>query len=131
MTSAAIGHFARAFPEAETILELGSLEGGRTFGLARLPGVRRIVAIEGKPGNLERARFMESIYRTRKIEWVHANLETADLSQWGTFDAVFCQGILYHMFTRAIASGGSTSSTRRIRSEGSRRSRGGSRSDRC
>ncbi len=32
-----------------------------------------------------------------KISFVQANLETADLAAFGTFDAIFCCGLLYHL----------------------------------
>ena len=39
---------------ARTILELGSLEGGHTWGLATRPGVRKIFALEGRAANVRR-----------------------------------------------------------------------------
>ena len=43
-----VERFLRFAPEAKTILELGSLEGAQTFILARQPGVKRVVALEGR-----------------------------------------------------------------------------------
>ena len=46
--------FQEYFSNVEDILESGSLEGGHSFQLARLPNVRRVVAIEGRKSNVNR-----------------------------------------------------------------------------
>jgi hypothetical protein len=81
----------------KTILEMGALEGAQTFLLARHPGVRRVLAIEGREANLRRARLVQELLQVRNVEFVQANLEEADLSIYGAFDAVFCCGLLYHL----------------------------------
>ncbi|MDQ6809911.1 MAG: class I SAM-dependent methyltransferase [Verrucomicrobiota bacterium] len=92
-----IVQFWQALPNARTILELGSLEGGHTIGLARQPGVKRVLGIEGREKNLARARLAARLMQARKVEFARADLETTDLKQFGTFDAVFCSGLLYHL----------------------------------
>lgn len=92
-----IDQFFQSFPDAQNILELGSLEGGHTCALAMRPGVRRVIGVEGRPENIERARFIAMVYRVGHVEFVQANLETYDLSSLGRFDAVFCVGLLYHL----------------------------------
>ena len=92
-----IDQFSRFAPEAETILELGSLEGAQTFILARRPGVRRVLALEGREANLRKARFVQELLQVRNVEFAQANLEHAELAQFGKFDAVFCCGLLYHL----------------------------------
>lgn len=94
---ARIDQFFRFAPEAETILELGSLEGAQTFLLAERPGVRRVLALEGREKNLRKARFVQELLQVRDAEFAEANLEHADLAQFGKFDAVFCCGLLYHL----------------------------------
>jgi SAM-dependent methyltransferase len=89
--------FQQYFPEAQYILELGSLEGGHSFALAALPHVKRVVAIEGRKDNLERARFVQRVLKQDKVSFVHANLERFDLGRLGDFDVVFCSGVLYHL----------------------------------
>ena len=84
-------------PDATTILELGSLEGAHTFILAERPGVQRILALEGRERNLRKARFVQELLRIRNAEFAQANLEEARLAEFGTFDAVFCSGLLYHL----------------------------------
>ena len=94
---ARIDQFFRFAPEARTILELGSLEGAHTFILAQRPGVERVLAIEGRETNLRKARFLQRLLKVPNAEFVQANLENADLGRFGTFDAVFCSGLLYHL----------------------------------
>jgi len=92
-----IDRFFEFAPEVRTILELGSLEGAQTFLLARHPGVRRVLALEGRVANLRKARFVRELLGVRNAEFGRANLEEADLSIYGKFDAVFCCGLLYHL----------------------------------
>src|SRR3954462_6058783 len=48
-------------PEVKTILELGALEGAQTFIMAERPGVKRILALEGREKNLRKARFLQEL----------------------------------------------------------------------
>jgi len=89
--------FFGQFPEAHAILELGSLEGGHTIGLAKLRGVQRVLGLEGRQANLDRARFVQTLLGVTRVDFVLENLETVDLSHFGKFDAVFCVGLLYHL----------------------------------
>ena len=97
MNDGRISQFFHYFPNASTILELGALEGGHSFGLANQPTVKRVVAAEGRPSNIERALFVQGLIGTHKVEFVEANLEDFDILAFGNFDAVFCSGLLYHL----------------------------------
>jgi len=88
--------FLNSFPEARAILDLGSLEGGQTFQLAKRPGIQ-VLGIEGRQSNIERAKFAQRVLGIKNVKFVLADLETCDLSKFGQFDAVFCSGVLYHM----------------------------------
>ena len=89
--------FFRFAPNAANILELGALEGGHTFILAKRPGIKRILALEGRETNLRKARFLQELLRVKNAEFVKTNLEEGDLAALGKFDAVFCSGLLYHL----------------------------------
>lgn len=89
--------FFQYFPEASTILELGSLEGGHTFGLAQRPQVKRVLGIEGRQSNIDKAQFVQQLLNVDKVEFINANLEKTNLARWGQFDAIFCVGLLYHL----------------------------------
>ena len=87
--------FLDRFPDASRVLELGSLEGGHSFQLAQA-GLS-VVAIEGRAENIERARFVQDLLAVRDVRFVEGDLERAKLTDFGTFDAVFCLGLLYHL----------------------------------
>ena len=89
--------FFEQFPSLRFILELGSLEGAHAFDLARHPGVERVVGVEGRQSNCEKARFVQHVLGITNVQFVEANLENFDLGQLGVFDAVFCVGLLYHL----------------------------------
>lgn len=91
-----IEQFHAFAPEAETILELGALEGAHSFMLAQHPRVRRVLALEGRAANIRKAEFLKEIFGEHKVEFGQANLETDPLNV-GSFDAVFCSGLLYHL----------------------------------
>jgi SAM-dependent methyltransferase len=92
-----VQQFLEHFPNVGTILELGSLEGGHTFTLARHPGVERILAVEARAANIERAKFIGSLLGISNVQFKQANLEHLQLVSLGYFDAIFCCGLLYHL----------------------------------
>jgi SAM-dependent methyltransferase len=92
-----VERFFRFAPNAANILELGALEGAQTFILAERPGVKKVLALEGRAANLRKARFLQKLLRVENAEFAQANLEETDLSGYGKFDAVFCCGLLYHL----------------------------------
>jgi SAM-dependent methyltransferase len=92
-----IDQFFESFPSVCSILELGSLEGGHTFALARRPAIERVVGVEARATNIARARFVQELLRIDNANFVEGDLEKADLTTFGKFDAVFCSGLLYHL----------------------------------
>jgi SAM-dependent methyltransferase len=89
--------FVEYFKDARTILELGSLEGGHTFALSQHSHVERVLALEARADSIERARFVQELLKIKKAEFVQANLETVQLADYGSFDAILCSGLLYHL----------------------------------
>ena len=89
--------FSDCFPQARTILELGALEGGHSFGLAQLPNVEKVTAVEVRPQNIEHAKFVQGVLGIANVEFVELNLERAELDKLGEIDVVFCSGLLYHL----------------------------------
>lgn len=87
--------FWAAFPEARRVLELGSLEGGHTFELARHAG--HVTAIEARPANLRRASLAQRALGVGNVTFVGADVEVTGPDGFGRFDAVFCSGLLYHL----------------------------------
>ena len=96
-TDARLVQFHTAFPDARTILELGSFEGGHTACLARFEATTRVIGLEGRPENIARAQFVLKLFGVDNVELRHVNLEDLDLTTLGRFDAVFNVGLLYHL----------------------------------
>ena len=94
---ARITDFHAHFPDVTSILELGSLEGGHTVCLAQLPGVQRVVAIEGRPENIERAQLVVELLDLTNVTSCLGDLATLDPSTFGRFDVIFNCGLLYHL----------------------------------
>lgn len=92
-----VKYFFRYFPDVKTILELGSLEGGHTVALAQHPGVEKVIGIEGRKANIDKAKFIKKVFKIDNAEILEANIEDVNLSDFGQFDAVYCVGILYHL----------------------------------
>ena len=91
-----ISLFFDIFPDVKTILDLGSLEGGQTVELAKRAGTR-VTGIEGRDYNVQKANFIRELSGIGTVDFIYADLETARLSGFGVFDAVFCSGLLYHL----------------------------------
>ena len=87
--------FRERLPLPGRVLELGCMEGGRTFPLARRCG--QVLAIDVRREHLERARFMQRQLGLSNVTFFEADLETCDLQTLGQFDAVYNVGLLYHV----------------------------------
>ena len=81
-----------------SVLELGSLEGAHSAQIAAAPSVERLLCLEGRAENVRRARVaMEVLGLSQHVRVEHVDLDDADLSAFGHFDAAFCAGVLYHL----------------------------------
>jgi len=92
-----IEQFFNEFPNVRTVLELGSLEGGHSFAIARNPAVEKVVAVEARKANIEKASFIQNLLDIDNVEFIEMNLERSKVTELGQFDAVFCSGVLYHL----------------------------------
>lgn len=77
------------------ILELGALEGGHTLTLAARGAT--VLAVEGRPANYERCRFIQRHFGLARVEFVLGDLRSVDFATLGRFDAVLNSGVLYHL----------------------------------
>jgi hypothetical protein len=89
--------FFRWFGAPRTILELSSFEGAHSVQLAAPATTERLLGLEGRQENVDRARLVAELLGRGNIEITRADLEAPQLSPYGTFDAVFCAGLLYHL----------------------------------
>lgn len=89
--------WASRLGKVETILELGAHEGNHSLQLAAGPGVKRVIALEGRPDNVSRARLVLEAFSTSTVDFRHYDLERFEPSEFPGVDAVFCSGLLYHL----------------------------------
>jgi SAM-dependent methyltransferase len=83
-----------ARPEGDVrIADLGCLEGGYTVEFARA-GFRAL-GIEGRETNFAKCRYVAERLRLGNLEFVRDDVR--NLADYGTFDAIFCCGLLYHL----------------------------------
>jgi len=83
-------------PVAELrILDLACLEGGYAIEFARQGA--RVVAIEGREANIEKARFSKRVLGLDNLELIQGDVRSLSRAVHGSFDVVLCLGILYHL----------------------------------
>jgi 2-polyprenyl-3-methyl-5-hydroxy-6-metoxy-1,4-benzoquinol methylase len=77
------------------ILDLACLEGQYAVELARQGA--RVVAIEGREANLEKARLAQRVHHLNNLELHQDDVRNLSEARYGRFDVVLCLGILYHL----------------------------------
>ena len=77
------------------VLDLACLEG--LYGLELARHGATVVAIEGRPANIEKARFAKQVLGLENIEFVLDDVRNLSVEKYGRFDVVLCLGILYHI----------------------------------
>ncbi len=84
----------KPWPELR-ILDLACLEGQYAVELARRGA--RVVGIEGREANIEKARFAQRVHGLANLELVQDDVRNLSADRYGRFDVVLCLGILYHL----------------------------------
>ena len=87
--------FLKLFPKPGRVLELGCLEGGHTFPIARR--AEHVVAVDSRRENIEKARWIQQTLKLSNISFRESNLEQSGASELGEFDTIFNVGLLYHL----------------------------------
>lgn len=82
-------------PRPARVLDLGSLEGGLSFELAR-DGMD-VTGIEGRESNFEKAELVRRYFGLENLRFELRDVKTLTAAQDGRFDAVVCCGLLYHL----------------------------------
>jgi SAM-dependent methyltransferase len=83
-------------PLRETkVLDLACLEGGFSIEFA-LHGAS-VVAVEGRRQNLAKLEFARDALGLTNVETVLDDVRNVTPARFGTFDAVLCLGLLYHL----------------------------------
>ena len=88
---------AALFPEREpssvSIVDLGCLEGGYTFGFARAG--YQCLGLEVREINYAKCEWIRERAGLDNVAFVRD--DARNLARYGTFDVVFCSGLLYHL----------------------------------
>lgn len=84
------------------ILDLACSEGEYAIAFARAGA--QVVGIEGRRASVEKARFAQQVLGLHNLEFVEDDVRNATAAKYGSFDAVLCAGILYHLDAPDVAS---------------------------
>jgi Methyltransferase domain len=84
----------RPLPELR-VLDLACLEG--LYGIELALQGAKVVGIEARQANLEKARFVKRALNLRGLELVQDDVRNISPEKYGQFDAILCAGILYHL----------------------------------
>jgi SAM-dependent methyltransferase len=76
-----------------SVIDLGAAEGLFSIEFAR--HAREVVAVDGRIGNVEKARFAARALGLSNLEVVHRDVRELDTSR--RYDVVLCLGLLYHL----------------------------------
>ena len=77
------------------VLDLGALEGGLSFEMAREGW--QATGVEGREDNFRKASLIASYYGLPNLRFVHRDVKALTPEQNGVFDAILCCGLLYHL----------------------------------
>lgn len=82
-------------PRPLRVLDLGSLEGGLSFELAREGW--DVTGMEGRASNLEKSERIRAYFGLDNLRFELRDVKTLSPERDGRFDAVVCCGLLYHL----------------------------------
>lgn len=77
------------------VLDLGCLEG--LFGIELARRGARVVGIEGRTPNIEKARFAQGVLGLENLVLHQDDVRNLSRERYGEFDVVLCLGLLYHL----------------------------------
>lgn len=78
-----------------SVLDLGALEGGLTFEMAR-EGYDAL-GVEGREENFRKASLIARYYALPNLRFVLKDVKELTPERDGTFDVILCCGLLYHL----------------------------------
>ncbi|HEX6086503.1 MAG TPA: class I SAM-dependent methyltransferase [Thermoanaerobaculia bacterium] len=85
----------RWFDGSVRVLDLGALEGGLSFEMAREGW--DATGVEGRADNFRKASLIASYYALPNLRFVHKDVKELTPERDGTFDVILCCGLLYHL----------------------------------
>lgn len=78
-----------------SVLDLGALEGGLSFEMARAGW--DATGVEGREANLRKAQLIQSYYALPNLRFVLKDVKALTPEDDGVFDVILCCGLLYHL----------------------------------
>lgn len=78
-----------------SVLDLGALEGGVSFEMAREGW--NAIGVEGRQENFRKAQLIASYYGLPNLRFVRKDVKELTAEGDGTFDVILCCGLLYHL----------------------------------
>ncbi|HXG58687.1 MAG TPA: methyltransferase domain-containing protein [Thermoanaerobaculia bacterium] len=87
----------QVFGESERlrVLDLGALEGGLAFEMAREGW--DTVGMEGRATNYEKCELIRRYFELDNLSFQHRDVKTLSRARDGDFDVILCCGLLYHL----------------------------------
>lgn len=82
-------------PRMLSVLDLGALEGGLSFEMAREGW--NTTGVEGREANYRKAQLIADYYALPNLRFVHKDVKALTPEADGTFDVILCCGLLYHL----------------------------------
>jgi 2-polyprenyl-3-methyl-5-hydroxy-6-metoxy-1,4-benzoquinol methylase len=79
----------------KSLLDLGCLEGGLSFEMAREDMV--VLGVEGRLSNYEKCALIKDYYGLANLDFSHLDVKDLSVGEHGTFQAILCCGLLYHL----------------------------------
>jgi len=79
-----------------TVLEVGPLEGGHTYGLMRA-GARSVTAVEAHPEAFLKCLVLKELLAMERVNFLYGDAISFLRSIGHTYDVGFASGFLYHM----------------------------------
>lgn len=78
-----------------SVLDLGALEGGLSFEMAREGW--EATGVEGREANFRKAQLIASYYALPNLRFVLRDVKELTPERDGTYDVILCCGLLYHL----------------------------------
>jgi ubiquinone/menaquinone biosynthesis C-methylase UbiE len=88
-------HFGSRISEIDCV-DIGCHEGFYSLAMAN-QGVKHVTAVDARPENLKRARFVADAMGVSNISYSNGRVETLAADQGRTFDLTLFLGVLYHV----------------------------------
>lgn len=78
-----------------SVLDLGALEGGLSFEIAREGW--EATGVEGREANFRKAELIRAYYALPNLRFLHKDVKELTPAADGVFDVILCCGLLYHL----------------------------------